>query len=443
MDKVLMVSLGCPKNLVDSEIITGILTNSNYTMTIVEEEASIVIINTCSFIQPAVEEAISKILYYAKLKNDGKIKKLVVAGCLVERYKEEIIKNIKEVDLCLGIKAIKDVDKLLRNTDFSCIYGNDYEIDFLNLPRNLSNSNTYAYIKIGDGCDNTCTYCTIPAIRGKMKSRKIKDIVDEIKLCEKNNVKEVILVAQDVTAYGYDIYNKLALADLIREILKATNNVWIRLLYCYPESTTDELITLMANEERFLNYIDIPLQHASNKIIKLMNRKGSYQEYITLIRKIRNKIPDIVIRTTFIAGFPGETQDDVEMLERFIKEVQFDRLGIFPYYKEEGTPASKLPNQVNDKEKEKRKDYLMKIQQDISFKKNKERLNKIYKVLVEGVAEDGIFYFGRSYGEAPEIDINIYITSKQPLKKGDIINVKINNVEQYDLIGEALNEFTQ
>jgi len=443
MNKVLMVSLGCPKNLVDSEIITGILMNSNYEMTVVEEEANIVIINTCSFIQPAVEEAISTILHYAQLKNNGSINKLVVAGCLVERYKEDIIKNIKEVDLCLGIKAIKDVDKLLENTDFSCIYGNDYEIDFLNLPRSLSSSNAYAYIKIGDGCDNTCTYCTIPAIRGKMKSRKINDIVSEVKLCEKNNIKEVILVAQDVTAYGYDIYNKLALRDLVYEILNATSKVWVRLLYCYPESTTDELIELMAKEERFLNYIDIPLQHASNKIIKLMNRKGSYQEYITLINKIRNKIPDIAIRTTFITGFPGETNDDVNILERFIKEVQFDRLGIFPYYKEEGTPAAKLPKQVDDEEKEKRKDYLMKIQQDISLKKNKERLHKIYKVLIEGVAEDGIFYFGRSYGEAPEIDINIYVTSKQPLEKGDIINVKIINIEKYDLIGEALNEFTQ
>ncbi|MBN2851101.1 MAG: 30S ribosomal protein S12 methylthiotransferase RimO [Clostridia bacterium] len=443
MDKVLMVSLGCPKNLVDSEIITGVLMNSQFEMTVKEENADIVIINTCSFIQPAVEEAIEHILYYSELKKEGKIKKLIVAGCLVERYKEEILDDLEEIDMCVGIKGIKDIDKLIRNGEMSCIYGGDYDIDFLNLPRSISSDSPYAYVKIADGCDNKCTYCTIPSIRGKMQSRSIEDIVSEIKLLEHNHIREIILVAQDVTAYGLDRYKKLALADLIKTIIKETEAVWIRLLYCYPESMTDELIDLMAAEKRFLNYIDIPLQHASDRILRLMNRKGTYEEYVSLIQKLREKVPDVVVRTTFITGFPGEEKEDIDILARFIKEIQFERIGIFAYCLEEGTPAFKLPGRVNEKEKNKRKEFLMSIQQEISFSKNKSRLNSIYDVLIENVSEDGIFYEGRSYGEAPEIDITIYVTSPEPLEKGDIIKVRILNVEQYDLIGEALHEFTE
>lgn len=443
MDKVLMVSLGCPKNLVDSEIITGVLMNSQFEMTVEEEHADIVIINTCSFIQPAVEEAIEHILYYADRKKEGKIKKLIVAGCLVERYKEEILDDISEIDMLIGIKGIRDIDKLIREDEMTCIYGGDYDIDFLNLPRSISSDKPYAYVKIADGCDNKCTYCTIPSIRGKMQSRSIRDIVSEVKLLENNGIREIILVAQDVTAYGLDLYRKLALADLIREILTETDTVWIRLLYCYPESMTDELIDLMASEKRFLDYIDIPLQHASDRILRLMNRKGTYEEYVALIEKIRSKVPDVVIRTTFITGFPGETMEDIDILAEFIRQVQFERIGIFAYCLEEGTPAFKLPGRVTEKEKNRRKDILMTIQQKISYEKNMERLNKEYDVLIEDVSDDGIFYVGRSYGEAPEIDINIYVTSMEPLQKGDIMKVRILNVEEYDLIGEAIHEFTE
>ena len=443
MKKVLMESLGCPKNFVDAEIITGTLVNSDYEMTVDIEKADIVIVNTCSFIQPAVEEAIEKILFYAKYKKEGKIEKLIVTGCLVERYKEDIIKDIKEVDLCIGIKGIRNISELIENNDATCVYGNDYDIDFLNLPRTISSDKTYAYVKIADGCDNKCTFCTIPSIRGKMKSRIISDIIEEVKILEKSGIKEIILVAQDVTAYGLDLYNRLALSELVEKIIEETESIWVRLLYCYPESIDNKLIELMAKEKRFLSYIDIPLQHASDKILKLMSRKGTYREYVELISKIRKKIPDVIIRTTFISGFPGEDEDDVDILSKFIQEIRFDRVGVFTYCLEDGTPATKLPNRVDEKEKSNRRDYLMKIQQQISAEKNSMRLNKKYKVIIEEIADDGIFYIGRSYGEAPEIDINIYLTSKQPLDKGDIIDVLILNTEKYDLIGEALNEFTK
>lgn len=441
MDKVLLVSLGCPKNLVDSEIITGVLMDNDYKMTVDVKQADTVIINTCSFIQPAVEEAIDTILKYAKLKNEGVFKKLIVAGCLVERYKEDIIDKIEEVDACLGIKAIKDIAKLL-NEDAICVYGNDYDIDFLNLPRTISGDQPYAYLKIGDGCDNTCTYCTIPSIRGKMQSRTMDEIISEAITLEQNGIKEIILVAQDVTAYGLDLYGKYVLAKLIKKIIDKTDKLWIRLLYCYPESTTDELIDLMANEKRFLSYIDIPLQHGSDKILRLMNRKGTNKEYVALIEKIRKKVPEVIIRTTFIVGFPGEREEDVNILEDFIKTIQFDRVGIFTYCLEEGTPATKLPNRVEEELKEERKDRLMLILQDISLKKNGSRLGTTCDILIEDVAADGIFYMGRSYGEAPDIDGIVYVTSRQPLSIGDIIKVTIVNVEQYDLIGEAINELT-
>ncbi len=442
MNKVLLVSLGCPKNLVDSEIITGILMDNNYKMTVDVEQADTVIINTCSFIQPAVEEAIDTILKYAKLKREGVFKKLVVAGCLVERYKEDIIDQIDEVDACLGIKAIKDIASLLKE-DAICVYGNDYDIDFLNLPRTISGDQPFAYLKIGDGCDNTCTYCTIPSIRGKMQSRNIDEIVKEAVNLEQNGIKEIILVAQDVTAYGLDLYEKYALAELIKKIIDSTDKIWVRLLYCYPESTTDELIELMAKEKRFLSYIDIPLQHGSNKILRLMNRKGTNEEYVALIKKIREKVPELIIRTTFITGFPGENEEDVKILEDFINLIQFDRVGIFTYCLEEGTPATKLPNRVNEEIMVQRKEKLMLVQQDISLKKNSNRLGTTCDILIEDVAADGIFYMGRSYGEAPDIDGVVYVTSRQPLSIGDIIEVTIVNVEQYDLIGEAINEFTQ
>lgn len=437
MKKVLIDSLGCPKNLVDSEIMAGVLVGNNYEISNDINKADIVIVNTCGFIKPAVEEAISVIIEYGELKKQNKIEKLIVTGCLVERYKEEILNSIPEVDMCLGIKSIENIGDYIESTKPICMYGTDYDISFLNLPRVLTNSKT-VYVKISDGCDNNCTYCAIPSIRGRMQSRKIEDIIEEVIELDKNGVKEIILVAQDVTAYGLELYGKYELTNLIKKILKATNIPWIRLLYCYPESITDELIDLMSKEKRLLSYLDIPLQHSSDRILKLMARKGRYSEYVKLIDKMRKDISDLIIRTTFIVGFPGENEEDVNNLKSFIEKIKFDRVGVFAYSLEEGTAAFNLPNRISDEESQKRRDEVMSLQYKISLDNNARRVDKIYDVIVESISEDGIFYMGRTFGEAPEIDSTIYITSKDELVIGSIVKAKVLNIDEYDLIGEVI-----
>lgn len=439
MEYVMVISLGCPKNTVDSEIISATLENAGYTITTDKNKVEIIVINTCAFIEPAVEEAISVIMDSALLKKQAKLKKLIVAGCLTERYKEKILEEIPEVDFCIGIDSIAKIGILLKDHSKEVYTGTLCEVDFLNLPRNLSFDNGMAYLKISDGCDNSCTYCMIPAIRGRLRSRGIEDIIKEARwLCDEKGVKEIVLVAQDITAYGVDLYGKPNLTELLKKMLDIDNLQWIRLLYCYPELISDDLIDLIAAKTKILNYLDIPFQHASDRILKIMGRKGTVKEYTELIKKIRDKIQNVIIRTTFITGFPGESDDDFEILKTFIEESRFDRVGVFTFCDEDEAPANKLPGKVKKETADNRRGIIMEMQKKISYEKNEKRLGHVYDIIIENVADDGIFYEGRSYAEAPEIDGKVFVVSKEPLKIGSIVKVKVLDIRDYDLIGEVI-----
>ncbi|MBN2558678.1 MAG: 30S ribosomal protein S12 methylthiotransferase RimO [Clostridia bacterium] len=439
MEYVMVISLGCPKNTVDSEILSKAVENAGYTLTNDEKKADIAIVNTCAFIEPAVEEAISVILETASLKTGASLKKLIVAGCLTERYREKILEEIPEVDLCIGIDAIPDIGDLIKNGRKAVYSGSREDAGFLNLPRNLSEKNGSAYLKISDGCDNACTYCMIPSIRGRLRSRSIADIVAEAEwLCSENKIREIILVAQDTTAYGTDIYGRPSLVMLLRELVKAGGLKWIRLLYCYPELITDELLDLIKAEDKILNYLDIPFQHASDRILKLMGRKDTLSDYTGLLARIRDRISGIVIRTTFITGFPGESEEDFRILESFVKENRFERVGVFTYYDEDGAPSYKLNGKVEPSVSEARRDRIMEIQKDISRDLNMRRIGRIYDIIIGNVSDDGIFYEGRSYGEAPEIDGLVYVAAKEPLTPGSIARVRILDANDYDLTGETI-----
>ena len=441
MEHIAIVSLGCPKNTVDSEILAAVADNSGYELTNDLENAEIAVINTCAFIQPAVEEAISTILDVSELKKTGKLKKLIVAGCLTERYREKILEELPEVDLCIGIDAIPELGRILQEGQDGILTGKKDSIDFLELPRKLSANDGSAYIKISDGCDNTCTYCMIPSIRGKMRSRRIEDIVNEVTgLTKEHNLHEAILVAQDTTNYGFDLYGKPSLADLLERLISSEGPKWYRMLYCYPELIDDRLIDLIAANDNLVPYFDIPMQHASDRILKLMGRKGTNGYYRELIEKIRRKVPDAVIRTTFITGFPGESNEDFNELHKFIKEMKFDRIGVFTYCDEDGAASYKLPGKISDEISSKRRDILMREQAEISRKINEKRVGKVYDIIISNVSDDGIFYEGRSYAEAPEIDGLVYVASSEPLEPGDMVRVRILEAREYDLIGEAVNE---
>lgn len=439
MMKILINSLGCPKNLVDSEIIAKSLSDGGYNFTDNIENADAVVINTCSFIEPAVKEAIDVILDAARYKEKGSLKKIIVTGCLVERYKEQILDSIPEVDLCVGIDGYNDITSILKKTEKSVICGPKTDVSFMNKSRILSDNTASAYIKISEGCNNKCTYCTIPSIRGKFRSRTIDDIYQEVEnLCVSNGIKEITLVAQDTTAYGTDIYGKPSLVNLLAKLETIKSLEWIRLLYCYPELISDELIEIMKNSTKILHYIDMPLQHSSDKVLKLMGRKGTYKEYTDLINKLRSKIPDIVIRTTFIVGFPQETEEDFENLCLFIKENRFDRAGFFEYSREPDTPAYKLKGQISKQVKAQRREVAENLQNSILLNKNDDRIGREYSIIIQGISEDGLFYVGRSYAEAYEIDPLIYISSKEPLNVKDIVNAVIVAKDNDSLFAEVV-----
>ncbi|HOD92438.1 MAG TPA: 30S ribosomal protein S12 methylthiotransferase RimO [Clostridia bacterium] len=439
MMKILINSLGCPKNLVDSEIIAKSLSDGGYNFTDNIENADAVVINTCSFIEPAVKEAIDVILDAARYKEKGSLKKIIVTGCLVERYKEQILDSIPEVDLCVGIDGYNDITSILKKTEKSVICGPKTDVSFMNKSRILSDNTASAYIKISEGCNNKCTYCTIPSIRGKFRSRTIDDIYQEVEnLCVSNGIKEITLVAQDTTAYGIDIYGKPSLVNLLAKLETIKSLEWIRLLYCYPELISDELIEIMKNSTKILHYIDMPLQHSSDKVLKLMGRKGTYKEYTDLINKLRSKIPDIVIRTTFIVGFPQETEEDFENLCLFIKENRFDRAGFFEYSREPDTPAYKLKGQISKQVKAQRREVAENLQNSILLNKNDDRIGREYSIIIQGISEDGLFYVGRSYAEAYEIDPLIYISSKEPLNVKDIVNAVIVAKDDDSLFAEVV-----
>ncbi|NLP14604.1 MAG: 30S ribosomal protein S12 methylthiotransferase RimO [Clostridium sp.] len=446
--KIGVVSLGCPKNLVDSEIMLGSLKKKGFEITGDKEEANVIIVNTCGFIESAKEESINTILEMAEYKK-GKCKLLIVTGCLVQRYRDEIKKEIPEVDFVVGVSGYCEIagiiDKAYNSgieaVSSNAVYcDNNCGVEYLTNDRLLSTNKGYAYLKIAEGCDNCCTYCVIPSLRGSYRSRSMEDIVCEAQSLAKNGIKEVILVAQDVTVYGRDLYGEKKLVDLIRKISGIQGIEWIRLLYCYPEEIDDALIKEIADNRKVVKYLDMPIQHASDKILKMMGRRGNSEDIKNTLAKLRSSIPRLVLRTSLIVGFPGEDDKDFKILYDFVRGFEFDRLGVFTYSREEGTPAYNLKPQIKKSVKDSRRSDIMQIQKEITVRKNEGRLNRIYKTLVEGVADDGIFYCGRTYAEAPDIDGSIFFTSQEPLKIGGFVNVKILNVDDYDLIGEVMNE---
>lgn len=436
--KVGMISLGCPKNQVDGEALLAKLKKAGYEIVNNIEDSDVMIVNTCGFIEQAKKEAIDTILEVAEYKNAGLISAIVVTGCLAERYQDEIIKEMPEVDAVLGIGANSDIvktcDKALCGIVTTSFPNKCYLS--INDERIISTPSHWAYLKIAEGCDNRCSYCAIPGIRGGFRSRTIESCVDEAKALAESGVKELILIAQDTTKYGQDLYGKYSLDILLKELVKIDGIEWIRLFYCYPQRITDSLINVIANEEKVCSYIDIPLQHSDKTVLKNMNRVGNGDDYRALISKMRKAIPDLALRTTFMVGFPGETDEQFENLCKFTEDVKFDKMGCFTFSPEEDTPAYDMQNQIDDDVKVRRQEVLMNKQYSITEELNKQRIGRIYKVIIDTF--DGEKYVGRSYMDSPEIDSGIIFTSDNNLNIGDFVNVEITDYNGYDLIGEAI-----
>lgn len=440
MSKIAMIGLGCPKNQVDAEMMLSTLIEAGFEITGDTEEADLVIINTCGFINDAKEEAIDNILGACELKKDGIIKGVVVTGCLSERYREEIMKEIPEVDACVGIGAngkIAEICKSVLSGNKVCEFPSKYDLP-LEGGRVLTTPSHYAYLKIAEGCSNNCTYCAIPKIRGKFRSRSMENIVLEAEELAKQGVKELIVVAQDTTKYGIDIYGEPKLNELVSEIAKIDEIEWIRLLYCYPESMTDELIDVIANEDKVCKYIDLPLQHCNGNVLKRMNRKGDREYLLSLIGKMREKIPGLVLRTTFITGFPGETEEQFTELCEFINEAKFDRLGCFAYSPEDDTPAAKLKDQIDTEIKNKRAEIVMNEQMLIMEEKQNDKIGAEYDVIVDYFDEDNLLYMGRTYMDAPEIDTSVIISSEEELTQGQIVKCKVIGFDDFDMVAEVM-----
>lgn len=442
MNKISMIGLGCPKNQVDAEMLLSTLINEGFEIQPELENSDIVIINTCGFIDSAKQEAIDSILYAAELKNAGLIGGIVVTGCLAERYQAEISTEMPEVDAVVGIGANGDIAKICKEVisgkkvnAFPSKYCLSLEGD-----RVLTTPPHYAYLKIAEGCSNCCTYCAIPSIRGKFRSREMENIVEEAKNLAASGVKELIVVAQDTTRYGIDIYGEYKLPVLLKELCKVDGIEWIRILYCYPECMSDELIDVIASEDKICKYIDLPLQHADGAILKKMNRSGDEEGLTALIAKIRSKIPDIVIRTTFITGFPGETDENFEVLSRFVKNIGFDRLGCFAYSPEEGTFAAKMDDQIEQEVKNRRADIIMEQQYRIFEAKQESRIGTVMTAIVDGFDDENMLYMGRTYMDAPEIDTNVIISTEDELFAGQLVKIKIIGVDDCDLVGEVICE---
>lgn len=435
--KVGMISLGCPKNQVDGEALLYKLKDAGYIIVSQIEDADVMLVNTCGFIEDAKKEAIETILEVAEYKEAGLISAIVVTGCLAERYQDEIMQEMPEVDAVVGIGANADIvkicDKALCGINTS-IYPNKC---FLPIDENrlLSTPSHWAYLKISEGCDNRCSYCAIPSIRGKFRSREMDSIIAEANILVNQGVKELILIAQDTTKYGQDIYGEYKLAQLLKELVKIDKLEWIRLYYCYPQRITDELIETVASEEKICNYLDIPLQHSNKEVLARMNRVGDGNDYKALIERMRAKIPDLSLRTTFMVGFPGETEEEFKDLCQFVKDVKFDKMGSFTFSPEEDTPAYDMENQIDEEVKARRQEVLMNAQYYITEQANKEKIGKTYKVIIDEKNENN--YVGRSYLDSPEIDSGIIFTSSNEHNVGDFVNVKITDFDGYDLFGEV------
>ena len=436
--KILFLSLGCDKNLVDSEVMLGMLTSRGYEITDDENEADIIVINTCCFIHDAMEESIQNILEMADYKKTGQAKALIVAGCLAQRYRQEIFDEIPEVDEVLGTTAI---DQIIRAVDQALEGKKEVILSDLNglpLPdtgRVVSTGGHFAYLKIAEGCDKHCTYCIIPKLRGAYRSVPMERLLKEAQELADQGVKELILVAQETTLYGKDLYGEKSLHRLVKELCKIRGIQWIRILYCYPEEITDELIQVMKEEKKVCHYLDLPIQHASDAVLKRMGRRTTKKELIHIVTKLREQIPDICLRTTLITGFPGETQEQHEELLDFVDEMEFDRLGVFTYSPEEGTPAAEMDGQIDQEVKEERQAELMELQQEVAFDKAEEMTGREMLVMIEGKVADENAYVGRTYRDAPNVDGLIFINTDEELVSGDFVRVKVTGALDYDLIG--------
>ena len=439
---ILFVSLGCDKNLVDTEVMLGLLAQKGHQMVDSEEFADVIVVNTCCFINDAKEESIQTILEMAEYKKEGRIKALIVTGCLAQRYKQEILDEIEEVDAVLGttsydkiLEAIEEAvrgNKMLRMEDIDAL-------PVVESTRQITTGGHYAYLKIAEGCDKHCTYCIIPKIRGNFRSVPMERLIEEAEELVEQGVKELILVAQETTLYGKDLYGEKSLHVLLKELCKIKRLRWIRVLYCYPEEITDELIQTIKEEEKICKYLDIPIQHASDGVLKRMGRRTTKEQLIAVVEKLRREIPEIALRTTLITGFPGETAEQHEELLEFIDTLEFDRLGVFTYSPEEDTPAAMMPDQIEESVKEDRQADLMELQQEIAFERAENMVGRELLVMIEGKVADENAYVGRTYMDAPNVDGLIFVESDEELMSGDFAKVKVTGALEYDLIGEIIS----
>ena len=444
--KLLFVSLGCDKNLVDSEEMLGLLTRNGHEIVDDETMADAIIVNTCCFIGDAKEESVNTILEMAEYKKAGSCKVLIVTGCMAQRYKEEIIQEIPEVDAVLGTTSYGEILKAMEAAKAGKHFQEFKDIDYLpeDLGRRvLTTGGHYGYLKIAEGCDKHCTYCIIPKLRGRYRSVPMERLLKQAMDMAEQGVKELILVAQETTVYGKDLYGKKSLHVLLKELCKIQGIRWIRILYCYPEEISDELIQVMKEEEKICNYLDLPIQHASDPVLKRMGRRTTKAELVEIIEKLRSEIPDIILRTTLITGFPGETEEDHQELMDFVDQMEFDRLGVFAYSQEEDTPAASMEGQIPEELKEERKDQLMELQQEISLEKGQQRVGQVVSVMIEGQISGESAYIGRTYGDAPKVDGYIFVQTGELLVTGDFVNVRITGALEYDLIGELEDEYTE
>ena len=444
--KILFISLGCDKNLADSEEMLGLLTAGGHKITDDETQADAIVINTCCFIKDAKEESVETILEMAEYKKTGSCHALIVTGCMAQRYQKEIIEEVPEVDAVLGTTSYGDIVKALEEA----VAGNHFEefrdIDYLpdtGSKRVLTTGGHFGYLKIAEGCDKHCTYCIIPKLRGKFRSVPMERLIAQAEDMAEQGVKELILVAQETTVYGKDLYGKKSLHILLKKLCEIRGIRWIRILYCYPEEIYDELIETIRDEKKICHYLDIPIQHASDRILKRMGRRTSKQELIDIVGKLRKEIPDIVLRTTLITGFPGETEEDHEELKEFVDEMEFNRLGVFTYSPEENTPAAEMADQVPEEVKEERRDELMELQQEISYDRGQDRIGQELLVMIEGKVADESAYIGRTYGDAPKVDGYIFVQTGELLMTGDFAKVRVTGALEYDLIGVLSDEYTE
>ncbi|MDD3413528.1 MAG: 30S ribosomal protein S12 methylthiotransferase RimO [Lachnospiraceae bacterium] len=439
MEKILFVSLGCDKNLVDSEQMLGMLSEEGYEFTDSESEATVIVINTCCFIHDAKEESITTILDMAEYKKSGNCKALIVTGCLAQRYYDEIQEEIPEVDAIIGTTAFDEITKVVSGViggQKKNVKKDIHTLTYLKGHRSVTTGGHYAYLKIAEGCNKHCTYCIIPKIRGNFRSVPMEDLLADAEQLARNGVKELILVAQETTVYGTDLYGKKMLPELLKELCKITGFVWIRILYCYPEEITDELIQVMKEEKKICNYLDLPIQHASDKILKQMGRRTSQEELRAIVAKLRKEIPDICLRTTLITGFPGETEEDQEEVMCFVDELEFDRLGVFTYSPEEGTKAETFADQVDEEIKKDRQAEIMELQQEIAFEKAENMIGRELYVFIEGKVADENAYVSRTYKDAPNVDGFLFVNTDLELMTGDFVKVRVTGAYEYDLIGE-------